>query len=279
MLVGGGSVANYIEDYKHVDLDKRENTTCLRMGSKLAWPLLAEEGLNLSKSANKHMKCVPVVMSAGKADINDLVKMCDPNELRKTLFIMECFIGNDTLAVFLDNNWFREVENKLLAAKHRISVSELASLLRNGQNSVDVFSTSPESGTRTVYMKLLGDYGYTVTSEGVETFHENVVPTYKFQDGKHIFLGSTSFYPKQVRGRLQKLIVTDANGNACTKDLYLYFPAYHIPGEVPLKCTIPRCVMNLLEDIGVNSSGMKGFGAFKYEVDDAEMLIQEYQPS
>lgn len=279
LLAGGGSVANYIEDYKHINLDKRDNTTCLRMGSKLAWPLLAEEGLNLSKSENKHMKCVPVVMSAGKADINDLIKICDPIELRKTLFIMEYFIGNDTLAIFLDNKWFGEIENTLSAAEHCISVEELGSLLRGGQNSVDIFSTSPESGTRIVYKRLLGEYGYSVTSEAVETFHENIVPTYKFPDGKHIFLGSTSFYPRQVRGSLKKLTVTDSDNNVCTKDLYLYFPAYHVPGDVPQKCTIPRCVMNLLEDIGVSHSGKKGFGAFKYEVDDANSLIQEYKPS
>jgi len=278
MLAGGGSVANYIEDYKHIDLDKRENTTCLRMGSKLAWPLLAEEGLNLSKSEKKYGKCIPVVMSAGKADINDLVKICDPNELRNTLFIMECLIGKDTLAVFLDNKWFSEVENTLLTAQHSISASELASLLRNGQSAVEVFSTSPESGTRAAFNKLLGEYGFTLTSEAVETFHENRVPIYKVQDGKHIFLGSTSYYPKQVLGSLQKLIVTDSNNEVSTKDLFLYFPAYHIPGEVPRKCTIPRCVMNLLKDLGVNHSGNKGFGAYKYEVKDAENLIQEYIP-
>lgn len=279
LMAGGGSVANYIENSKHVNLDKRENTTCLRMGSKLAWPLLAEEGLNLSKSEHKHMKCVPVIMSAGKADINDLVKICDPNELRKSLFIMECLIGNDdTLAVYIDNKHFRELVDAGYASNMCLSIDKLAELLKTWQSSADIFSTSPESGTRNVFKHLLESNGYIVTSERVETFHENVVPAYRYPEGAHIFLGSTSFYPKQVRGSLRKLILTSSDGDVCTKGLYLYFPAYHIPGEVPQKCTIPKCVIRLLEDLGINGSKKKGFGAIKYEVDDAEMLIQEYIP-
>ena len=279
MMAGGGSVANYIKDVKGVDLSKRENTVCLRMGSKMAWPLLAEDGLNLSKYESKYLRCVPVVMSAGKADINDLTKICsNPNKLRNTLFIMEYFMGTDTLAVFIDNKWFQEIENTALSSNHSISVSALASLLRDGQNSIDVFSTSPESGTRTAYMKLLGEYGFSVTSEGVETFHENVVPIYKISDVKHIFLGSTSYVPQQVLGSLKKLLVTDSDDNVCTKDLYLYFPAYHIPGEVSLNCCINKCVIRLLEDMGVNHSRYKGIGAVNYVVPSADSLIQVYHP-
>ena len=280
LLAGGGSVANYIEEYKQINLDKRENTTCLRMGSKLAWPLLAEEGLNLSKAEHKRMKCVPVIMSAGKADLNDLVKICDPNKLRNSLFIMECLLGNyDTLAVYIDNKRYTDLVDVGFATNVSISVDNLAELLKTWQSSADIFSTSPESGTRNVFKQLLEGKGYIVTSERVETFHENVVPTYKYPEGAHVFLGSTSFYPKQVRGSLHKLILTNSDGGVCTKDLYIYFPAYHIPGEVPQKCTIPRCVIRLLKDLGINSSKNKGWGAIRYEVDDAEMLIQEYIPN
>ena len=34
----------------------------------------------------------------------------------------------------------------------------------------------------------------------------------------------------------------------------------------------------MLEDLEINGTKKKGFGTIKYEVDDAEMLIQEYIP-
>ena len=266
LLAGGGSVANYIIDSLHVNIDNRNNTLCARMGSSSAWALLAEE-VNRKAAENKDLKYIPVCMSAGKADESKFTSVCPAEEISRKIAIIQYKLGEDPLAVYIDSLWYNEIKREIDPTnKGILSSSSFVKLFKTSLDSLDkgyeIFATSVGSGTRNEFGKLLSKNELPMSlidTTAIKIFHENHRVS---SAGKHrLFLGSEFYSPKQLipknkPSELKKLYISNTGDEVLSKELYLYFPVYREGAKGKrdeIECSIPRNILELLKDLGIES--------------------------
>ena len=266
LFAGGGSVINCIQDSTCSGdttgkfLINYPNSLCVYMPSSLAWKLLAEE-INRYDYQKKKVNYRTICLSADSIPcdpdkIQKMVGSCSLDDIRPKARLMECFLDDDPLVVYIDNNFFKIGDNRSFLDKHpnlkdemlqpnanyrefgEISTELLTAIIK--QRRAHFFSTSATSGTALVYERNLCD----TTIKFEELFKNseyNRISVYTEQKGigemskksPWILLGS-EFYnfkfddkaPGFNEESFSKYYLVNKNGDRIKKKMFLYFVAF-----------------------------------------------------
>lgn len=261
LFVGGGSAINYIKENKDIDICNYPHSIYASMPSSIAQSMLGEE-FNRSKS---NYNFVTVCLSAEKAKISQLLKHCNKEEFIKAYNIVECYLGEDTMAIFVQNSFYKDHPNKIMDNQNTITPKQLYDLLKESPSNINFYCTNPQSGTRNYYnMHLLKEHNDTTIKDmssinsKIEVFNERDGENLTIENSSYIIMGSNCYYPKSLNEstsedkRFKKLMFVDNNNpnKIITKGVYLYFIAKRIEND---KIIIPNIIYNLLQEIDITN--------------------------
>lgn len=238
VIAGGGSVANFIEDRSDsvfFKMVKGGDVFYLHLPSKNAWDLLKEEVV----SKQLVRRYYPICISASEAVDSDFcISTNTPENFRKEGIVVACNIGSDSLVVYIQKDSTFWNKNKSRLQNGSISVDTLKAWIMN--QTMNVYATSPESGTRDGYRRVLGleeeELGKYVAGVFSETSTDETI---KKGNKPFLLLGSKYYQMKSVKDEVKPLIVnTDF-----IKPMIVYFVAerkvldlegdvYQVPQEI-----------------------------------------------
>ena len=244
VYVGGGSVANYLRNHVGVDVNKDlglfRKTIYTRLPSGAAWTILSEdvnlEMLAQRKDENKVRRSfIPVCLSAGKIDIDVFQSVADTQSRNKAA-IIECYLGEDPLTVYMSEKLYNGALKKALegtVTDGHITNAGLSRILRG--NEARIFATNKDSGTRKMYASVLQDEAYLVYSNKIHLFNEaSPFELVEPDINRFVILGSENYrlnaLEKTSVDRTSFVVVND-HGVIESKGMYLYFMAYRREGE------------------------------------------------
>ena len=277
LLTGGGSAKNFIEKLRGIDLNNYRDAYYVHMPSKNAWLLLTEEVI----SPQKDSRYCPVCISATAATDEDFTHITTTQYFLEKGSVIAVNIGSDTLVVSVKNDptICRFLGQECLQSGE-ISVDKLWQLI-SMQDSLNVFATSQESGTRTTYEKTFASKQAQLSQLNIRQFSEDSdMPTININNKPYILLGSQCYVMKEVEKKVAEkqaffLKVYDLdNGQKyyCSKDMYIYFLGKKEGNSHDL--TIPKPVLRLLKDLDYDLDSKVKDGKVKRYNDTK--VIQEY---
>lgn len=220
LIAGGGSVANFIEDKANTDIDSLAyypDGYYVHLPTKPAWKMLVEEVI----TEQSKRRYYPICIAATEAtDSNFTNAGISQEKFVDYGIVVSCEIGYDSLAVYVAQNSPLFQTHPELATANTISVEMLRTLVFDG--STNVFTTSPESGTRADYCKMFKVEDSELNTHVTNVFSEKT-PIAKLNVGEkpYILLGSNYFCLKEDRNSLRKL-----NVDYTPKSMLVYFMAY-----------------------------------------------------
>jgi len=258
IFAGGGSVKNFLEVEKNLDVVAYPHSIYVNMASGNAWSLLAEEanreqeyGENLRKSFST------ICLSADNIDSSSFF-----NEKTKLLFkyykIFKYYLGEDPLVVYVSRNFIGE---RWTTDNTTICVDSLRSLVKEAltkTESVRLFTTSKSSGTLRLYqscfspkdtinLEQLLDKGSTFMfyQKSSENFFKTLSDAENI--GSFIVLGSKYYYPQELEGEDMLRLCVRRGNNTISKPMNLYFIGRK--NENDTYCTIKKSIIRFLQDI------------------------------
>lgn len=248
IIAGGGSVANFIEkqDNKITELEKYPNGYYLHVPTGVALTMMLDELI----SPQYPTKYYPICISAKKAKETDFMsnnidgksKSEIFQEWEKKVIIVGCKLGEDPLVIYANKHFSKENTN----GNKKISTEELKELILD-TTKCTTFTTSKGSGTRFLYLNLMGINNDTLEKcANIRIFTEksSYVDLQKIAKKKSfIALGSKYYAP--VRKGFEELSIENAN----PKELYLYFIAKKIDRGYSNQFYIPKETRQFLKDI------------------------------
>ena len=247
IIAGGGSAANHIKKMSDVTLTEYPSACYLHMPSEVAWQLLTEEVISNNGSQHYVPVCVSASMATDQSFLSDIVTASKFTEIAS---VISFDMGSDTLVAYVAPTGYT---SRILAPEinsKSITVSRLAELI--GNDSLSVLPTSPRSGTRNTYRKLLEAYGADF-SNTESTFSEISDGDHLTRSGKpYVVLGTASYYPHifdnpTFPDKPVALTVVDSAGRAAGKPVKLYCLAYVENGKNEMK--FPPITKKLLRDL------------------------------
>lgn len=284
VLAGGGSVVTYLDHALHdkYDMDsmlnlfednKYPNAFYLHVPSGSALTLLAEEAIMRYSIENQPF--YPVCLSAEKAVDTMFTTKCSPDLLLEVGHIVEYKLGEEQLAVYVENK--ASQLNSIVDAKaNKITVKELVDLLKS--DVCNLFSTSKESGTYDAFYKSLIKEKFDLSKAFFYKFSNQSdldwlqKPDSQKQKKPFVLLGGECYRPKildnLINNSVRQLLLVDNQNRPIMRPLYIYFLAYKYNDGKVEKCIIPGEVFDLLKFLG--------FKKHKY-VDEAnrQLIIEE----
>lgn len=280
LFAGGGSVVTYL-NYNYSDtvikhfpeiferlnnsyskdsifsMNYYPNSIYLHMPSGPALSLLVEEAL--MPDTRERQPFYPVCFSAMEADDSIFTKTCTKEQIKDVGIILQYYIGDEHLRVYLEENDSLEKNTKLKSIiKNRttITVDNLRYLLENKYYTV--YSTSPESGTFRAYVDAIGDKKrYNLDStESYSCESDSVL--FKKTKKPFMILGGQFYYPKKFKDhidndKIHSLTLVDNDENGILNPLYLYFMAYKDKD----KYIVTKEIMDLLEILDLKDTDRK----------------------
>lgn len=256
LIAGGGSAKNYINLYTKVKVDKYPNSYYVHMPSGNAWLLLTEEVISPQVTTQYY----PICISASKANDEDFLKISSKEKFLNVGSVIEVRLGEDTLAVCLQNvPSITEKLSKQCLEEKEISIQQLTQLLED-TTSINLFTTSHNSGTRTAYERLLKSANCSLETLKTRQFSEDTDMASINVDKSYLLLGSLCYkmnaLVKKIKDgeamELKVYDVVDGKRVYSTKPIYLYFMAYAL--DTQNKMTIPEPTLGLLKDLNVDIS-------------------------
>ena len=258
LIAGGGSARNYIEKYHDVRLESYSSSYYVHMPSGNAWLLLTEEVI----TPQEKVRYYPICISASAATENDFLKITSKEHFLKSGSVISLKLGYDTLAVCVkDDSFVREKIGHESIKEKEISLQRLSKLIIE-QDSINIFATSPGSGTRTTYERLFAKKGIDLDGLFVSQFSEySDMPTINKNNLPYILLESKCYTMKELEGdvragdALELKVYDEVEGRreySC-KPIYLYFMAYKETTKNVF--SIPKQTIKFLEDLDCNISG------------------------
>lgn len=255
LIAGGGSARNYIDQYYSVELDKYKKSYYVHMPSSNAWLLLTEEVI----SPQVNPKYYPLCVSASTAKEEDFLKITTRDNFLKVGSVIEMLLGYDTLAVFIKNDpsVIQMLDPDSFTRKD-ISTDRLADLVTS-HNKLNVFATSPGSGTRNIYENLLLKKQIELTDHCFNQFSEySDLPSINKNNLPYLLLGSKCYVMSDLRGiissngALNLSVYEEIDGEKMyiRKPINLYFMAYKHDQTNTL--TIPQITLDFLKELGCN---------------------------
>lgn len=233
LFVGGGSAVSCLEEYDGVgDVYQYDNSICVAVPTKTAWPIISTEVFTPhSLKGKKNSKLFyPICLSAMGAEESDFLNMSNKDQFVSKGSILALKIGDDNLMLYVKKSY----HNGLIDGRDTISTEELATFLRDISNEhVRIFTTEVGSGTLTYYQKSLTPYDITISKEAlgelVDKFTD-LTPKSKIRrdETPYVMLGSRYYYAKEVYedGDCRAICIVDENHNIINKSIYLYFAGY-----------------------------------------------------
>ena len=258
LIAGGGSARNYIEKYHDVRLESYSGSYYVHMPSGNAWLLLTEEVI----TPQEKVRYYPICISASAATENDFLKITSKEHFLKSGSVIALKLGYDTLAVCVkDDSFVREKIGYESIKEKEISLQCLSKLIIE-QDSINIFATSPGSGTRTTYERLFAKKGIDLDGLFVSQFSEySDMPTINKNNLPYILLESKCYTMKELEGdvrvgdALELKVYDEVEGRreySC-KPIYLYFMAYKETTKNVF--SIPKQTIKFLEDLDCDISG------------------------
>jgi hypothetical protein len=272
LIAGGGSAKNYIDLYGKIKIDKYPDSYYVHMPSGNAWLLLTEEVISPQTTPQYY----PVCISASKATDKDFLKISTMDRFLESGSVIEAQLGEDTLAVCLQNvPSITEKLSKQCLEDKEISIQQLVQLMED-TTMINVFTTSPNSGTRTTYERLLSNANFSLETLKTRQFSEDTDMASINEDKPYLLLGSRCYRMKALEqkvheGKAMELNVYDmVDGKRVysTKPVYLYFMAYTRDRHRPLdknEMIIPEPTLDLLKDLDIDISNKIKDGKVKRE--------------
>ena len=252
LFAGGGSVATYLnknysdrvreyfskhfntlKDYSKDSIFSRNyypNSIYLHMPSGPALSLLVEEAF--MPDTQKGQPFYPVCFSAMRASESTFTTTCTADQIKKVGIVLEYYIGDEHLTVYLEKNDKIEKIAKLstFINKDSITVEKLRDLL--SKDYYTVYSTTHESGTYKAYVKTIGDIKKYKLDSTQYYSCETDSDLFEKTNKPFMILGGECYYPKNYaehinRDEINVLTLYDENENCRVPNpLYLYFMAY-----------------------------------------------------
>lgn len=267
LFAGGGSVINFIqaEQGDANFLIDYPNSVCAYVSSKTAWKLLPEE-FNRNKYQNGKLKYNTICLSADKMprdSITKLIEPCTELELQNEGRIIEVYLGEDPLVVYIKKDLLRTFSkdnSKFLPSipsgeYGTISPEQLDNIIKANYKIANIFSTSSTSGTCSVFQKSLKeknsnciDFSSYMNEQKIKLYTEalpldsicgaNIKP--------YIVLGSEYYKISELdENDYSKFHIKGSSYNS--KELYLYFVAFRIP-NTKNKFYIPSSISEFLNN-------------------------------
>lgn len=259
VVVGGGSVANYVEDSLKLDLKGYDNLIYFHMPSMVSLSVLGEEIVDHNPRHHTF------VFAADRADTMAFYAYTKPDEDNHYGSILGAYLGDDPLRVAVANDYMvRQYVGDEDFERGRISLDALVNILRNDSRFA-IYTTSMSSGTRKRYADLVMTKGHALSE--YPSFNEKVaiVP---IPGRPSIYLASQFFTSKNSQSEtsdLKKLSlydVVDGEEQALVKRMYVYFVGCgklhkHSPDDMKQDdrdlLYVPQPIVDFLHDLGVST--------------------------
>lgn len=271
LFAGGGSVVNFLKDdfslnpNDTLDVTDYPGAIYANMPSGNAWALIPEE-FNRYIKAGKDVTKLPfrtVCVSASRACLDDFTKTCDPNEFFSNASVVECYLGEDPLVVYVEKKGSETIIKQEWRDSMKITPKDLAFLI-NQTDVFNVFTTSPNSGTCNTYEKILHSEDSTKFEARIKnnlawSYNEaSNLGVFKIDESDndcrpYIVLGSKNYFslalsesekPKKERSYYEFNICDPKTHQPFTKSMYLYFMAIQYPDGK--SAVIPTPIYNFL---------------------------------
>lgn len=278
MITGGGSAVNYINRYfPEIDINSYPEGYFVHMPSGDTWRLLVEEVT--SPIAISRKRYIPICLSASRYNEKDLLETITMQDFIKKGSMIEFFLGNDTLEVQLKNEASVLADLKSASLSQRqISSDELRDILNGRIGEVNVFTTSPHSGTKYAYAKALMSPDFNLYKYDVLRYEEDSELPHIVRDGKpYIILGSKCYYVKQMEKLIENEetlvlnFVDSSTGHVLVKPIYFYCMAYREDDTNTLK--IPQQTLNFLHYLHVDLGKKVNRNGYIRRKTDQKVLI------
>lgn len=258
LVAGGGSAANIVKaKHPEIDLSDFNGSYYVHLPSRNALQLLTEEVI--SPESDSCRRYYPVCLSAEEAAPEAFLSNIITKEaFMEKGYVLAVQLEPDTLAIYVKNS--PEIK-KTHALPDAISTKELATLTARAKEiGVNVFCTSPNSGTRNTYARIVEPLGGDLSE--VFTFSEDSDMANIDRDGiPYALLGSCYYSAKSLKenlayGTAVKLIVYDEDENGkmtpVTKPTFLYCMTSNKGSGV---LEIPGPTLDFINALGIDTSG------------------------
>lgn len=248
LIAGGGSVANFIEETRRDSIPSLADYPdgfFVHLPTKSAWKMLEEEVVALQDTRRYY----PICISATAATEKDFCS----GHIKKQMYIdsaiiVSCELGKDSLAVYIPKNCNFLKEHPDCEQSHHISVNTLKKLIES--KSMNVYSTSKESGTRASYCKILKYHDDSLDEYVDGQFSESThLGDIKIgEDGYgYLLLGSQYYGMTEIQDEAIRLTVE----SDYVKPMLLYFMAYR--DRLGDTYKIPEETIRFLRKLGLTS--------------------------
>ena len=249
VLMGGGSVKNYIRDTFHFDLSeyipKSYKYIYVPTPTQLAWPQIAEVRSIKNTDINNYPYHL-VLLSAGQATAQELI----PDSIERNSFrdhsgyIEEVLLGKNKLkvAVYDKSNHLEQYVNE---GDSIIFVQKLVDLL--SCPDVAVYTTKRGSGTYHLYDSIFKSRDFDLNNlNNIEEYRESQYLSFAENTELAVVLGSST-YLNDIKGTKPYYVCDEGLKSIISNNLYLYFIIF----KQDKHYMIPNVVRGFLGDIGI----------------------------
>lgn len=260
IFAGGGSVKNYIEQRRDIDIAVYSNSIYINLPSGSAWHLMPEEANRYKEyGSNSKGTFTSICLSADEIDSTFI------DENNKSIFddarIIQYKLGYDSLVVYLSRKIAAESGIEPYAAT--IDINTLKSLVGyavSNHKRTRMFSTKKTSGTLRLYQSCFApedsvDFDELLDNRIAHVYYQNSNADYikalEESEGNqpYIILGSKYYCPRKLKkdDDYQELVVVDGK-MPVVKPLFLYFIARY-DSEKGDYCIIRKPIIQFLKKI------------------------------
>ena len=240
LFTGGGSAANFLKNtYIHKEIEDIDDAYFVRMPSKQAWLLLMEEIISPQQNPKYDMVCLSALPAT-----NDDFKRVNSQRDNK---IISIYLGEDDLVVYLNkksDNYETFRANYSWVDRGFITPKELKKLIIDCKKdtTIEVFCTSPDSGTTSKYQDIINECRDTDTIDLNKLMDSSTLKKYTeitFEANPSnviIVMGSKNYFSEKAKKEKRfEFIPFDVkkskNSHSESKSIYLYFVASRVENK------------------------------------------------
>lgn len=245
IFAGGGSVKNYIQKRRSVDIQDYPHSVYSNLASGSAWSLLLEEANRYEEDEGKSLKrFTSICLSAGDIDstsfFNERALDIFPKERIK---LIKYYLGNDSLAIYTHIDVLKS--RGISPDATSISIDSLRSLIKYAlafPQNIRMFSTSKTSGTLHMYQSCFSpadsiNFQNLLENHKINLFYQNSSASRIYNLGTLsdekpcIIFGSQYYYPVTIMEegdeskRVYKRLFVKNGDSVIQKPMNLYFLA------------------------------------------------------
>ncbi len=283
IVVGGGSVANYVEDSLKIDLRGYDDLIYFHMPSMASLSTLGED------IADHNYRNYTVVFAAERADTMAFFSSVNIDDIKTDTdgCVLGAYLGDDPLCAIVENDpLIREYVGAEDFERGRISLDALKRILEDSSR-FDIHTTSTTSGTRKRYADLLLSKGHVLGNYKPFNETETIVATPGYPS---VRLASRFYTSKNAKGatKLLKTLslydVVDGQEQLLVKRMYVYFAGCgkmykHSPDNMKqidrTLVYVPQPIIDFLHDLGISTEQIDDDNYLYFEVAEKIFYLNE----